>query len=262
MKRSIAIWMIFILLATSPMFMFGCSDKAYVANMKMRENTTLFRENSRARAMEAISGSIKIIIDTVEGEYVKQETDKATKNSFVDKLGSTNGNNFAIAVLGDIVVTMSNNQMKAEMMRARAQAISYLQPIVESIYNGIQERDPGTPTTMNDIGKTLMGHVPFLATVAGMYGLGYQGMKSAGDTITNTFGGDNNGLMNTKGNLADNGGVIGDNNVTNANQKGVTGGEMSEEVPAGPWEEIDGCSGPESYFDCNCTSGPDYCDGS
>jgi len=77
---------------------------------------------------------------------------------------------------------MIEQQGKAEIMRARAQAINYMVPMIESIY-AQHMNDFGTPMSSNEVWAKLVGNIPFVATVTGMYALGAAGVDAAGDTI-------------------------------------------------------------------------------
>lgn len=211
MRRIVALLLMTVMIMPPLMLSSGCSDSAYIANMKMRENRALFRSKGNAQALDAITRAIESIIQTVEGDYKADQAEKVKKSTFTSTLQGDSKidghNNFAVAVLGDIVVHMTDKHAEAEMMRARAQAIEYLQPIVEAIYQQKYE-EIGVPPTSMDVAKDFVGNLPFLATVYGMYKLGTAGIENAGNRIVNNLSGDNSAISQSdiqigKGNLGD-----------------------------------------------------------
>ena len=187
MRRFVG-WLMVVLMIVSPtMMLTGCGDKAYVANMKYREHKALYQSQGRANAMSAITTAIQAIIKTVEGDYATQKEKEASekKESFTSKLNAT-GNDFAVAVLGDIVVHITDRHAEAEMMRARAEAIRYLEPIVAQIYKETEE-EIGTPPTSMHVAMKFVENLPFLATVYGMYKLGTAGIENAGNKVINNL---------------------------------------------------------------------------
>lgn len=222
MKR-IVVWLMVVFMVFPPIFLTGCANDAYEANMRHRSNKAMFQEAGRAKAMEAITGAINAIIKTVEGEYKKQKENEV-RTKFVDKIGA-DGNNFAVAVLGDIVVRMNDSHTEAEMMRARADAIRYLEPIVANIYR--EETDNlGVPATTFDVAMKFIEQIPFVATVWGMYKLGTAGIENAGTSLANNINGDGNAINNTdmqvgKGNYGD-GNNLGTQNTDMYNTKTTT----------------------------------------
>lgn len=75
-----------------------------------------------------------------------------------------------------------DNQVLIEITRSRAQVIQYLVPIIKSIYEQ-NLADFGTPMSSNEVLSKLVGQIPFVSTVGGMYGLGELGIRKAGDRV-------------------------------------------------------------------------------
>lgn len=191
----------------------GCSTANYDSNMKARENIAFYETANKARAMDSVAVAIKSIINVVEGEVEEQNARMSQRFADDDQ---AIGNNYAIAVMGDIVIQMSSNQSKVQLADARARAIQYLEPLLLAIYeNGTQDymEGVGTPMTGYDVASEFMTQLPFLATVAGMYGLGVKGIENAGTKLSGTFSG------NT---------TIGDSNATGmGNARSITGSSGS-----------------------------------
>lgn len=196
----------------------GALNDAYESNMRMRSDQALYKETNRAKAAEAISGAIKVIIGSVETEAVKQN-EANQKSRFTDRVNGSGSSDFAVAVLGDVMLAMVEGQSKAEIARARAQAIQYLEPILAQIYKDEYEKI-GTPLSAGDVVAKFMDNIPFLATVAGMYGLGKAGIENAGNHIS-SYASDNSAASTTATETASRrvDGMINDGNYDTDNNK-------------------------------------------
>lgn len=65
----------------------------------------------------------------------------------------------------------------------RNEAIKFLIPVIRDIYRQ-QQLDLKAPPTAADVALAFVKQIPFMATVAGMYGLGAKGLEAAGDSIS------------------------------------------------------------------------------
>lgn len=204
MKKILMVLMSFIL--ASPMV--GCGGVSdYASNMKARENIALYENKYNSSALKTITDVIKEIIRPFDEqkEAVIEDTIadiKASLNSDYQetfKRIPTNDSQYALSWMGTAIMRMSDNASaiaivtakehgRAEMARARSEAIKYLEPIVKAIYDKHTE-EFGTPPTAIQLGMALVQQVPFVATVGGMYGLGVAGIDAATAKLTGTFNG-------------------------------------------------------------------------
>ena len=92
--------------------------------------------------------------------------------------------------------------------------IRELVPMIKEIYTQ-QQLDMVAPVTSGEVAIAFVKTIPFMATVAGMYGLGVSGIENAGNTITATV---SNGSS-----FANDGGIAtSDFNVTNSGEGSVS----------------------------------------
>ena len=92
--------------------------------------------------------------------------------------------------------------------------IRELVPMIEKIYTQ-QQLEMEAPVTSGAVALAFVKQIPFMATVAGMYGLGVSGIENAGDTISATV---SNGSS-----FANNGGVASSElGITNAGEGSST----------------------------------------
>jgi len=216
----------------------SCSDKAYIANMDYRKQKAFYNGQSRSTALRNIMQLTNTIINVVEKEATKELEQKKLLRLEANsrKIRAMTDNQFMFATFADVFKTQIEATSRVELARARSEAIRYLQPIIAAIYQEQSEKI-GTPTTMNDIGMKFMEQLPFLSTVAGMYGLGEAGISAAGDKLTATFNGDN-GAINNKSSVASDGSAIsingsaitGDNSNMNTGTSGASGDTTTTET--------------------------------
>lgn len=186
----------------------GCGKSNYQSNMDARSKQKLYSEKYKSQSTGTIMKVITNILNPIEKQAVGdiknqielqklKNADKINMYSQSGILMPKNENEYAMAWMGTALVRMADNDLKetvqlikshgeAEIARARAEAIRYLTPLVKAIYNDL-EKDMGTPPTWADVGVALINQVPFVATVAGMYGLGVKGIENAGIEIAGTF---------------------------------------------------------------------------
>ena len=193
-KRFLSSMAVFVI----PLFLASCMgmNDPYKANMKTRSEQTLYKETMRQKAVESVTGAVKMIIGALEDEAVKERVAQASANDrFVNKIGTVKGtdSNFAMAVMGDVMMFMIKEHAKGEVARARAEAVRYLEPIIAQLYKEEADR-LGVPPTSAQVAMKFFEQIPFVVTVAGMYSLGKAGIEAAGSNITNTLNG--NGDLN------------------------------------------------------------------
>lgn len=237
----------------------GCGlisgETDYQASVQAKKESNTNIAINQRMAIDSVFHHISTIIKPFEKQYT-EENKESTENLVAPEEG--NIDHYAIYVLGKININQGKREHERELARIRVEVFRYLQPIIESIYSQ-QYEQMGTPMTINQVVSKLFDQIPFVATVAGMYGLGVEGMRKAGDEIYNTIEGDNNGNINSKGTqyVADSGSNIAQGNNGSSEQfsAGITEGEGEE----GGYNGIPGCSGAESYYACHCEEGPEYC---
>lgn len=179
----------------------GCS-KEYEANMNARKQIAWVQSTNQRLAAADVMEVIKQILIPFEDEWKKDQvgsqplsgTDLIPRAPHV-----TNGQPVVVEVkmsesmqamnlMANVMGKMIDNHGQAELMRARAQAIQYITPIIEAIYSQHMD-DFGTPMSTNEVVNNFVNQLPFLATVGGMYALGAKGIDNAGQEITNNASG-------------------------------------------------------------------------
>ncbi len=116
-------------------------------------------------------------------------------------------------------------RIKLDLARIRVEAIRYLQPIIEKIYDQ-HLVDNNKPPSTNDVLIALVKQIPFVATVGGMYGLGVAGIEAAGNKISGTF--TNSSVATDKAASASGFGRA--NTGDNASASGTTEGAIRENI--------------------------------
>lgn len=235
----------------------GCA-REYEANMSARSQIAYTESTNRRMAVGEVMDAVGVVISGFETAYNKKKDDE------IENILSSSSNTIVLSdvqygfqQISNITIAIINSHAEQELARLRVEVFKYLTPIIEAIYKDHADK-MGTPMSTNEVVASLIKQVPFLATVAGMYGLGYQGMKSAGDTISNNISGDNTGTIANKSNIADSGSIIGNDNTSDGNN--CTDGDCTSEVEESEWYNgIEGCSTEESYLSCLCSTKPESC---
>jgi len=191
----------------------GCAEE-YRSNMQARKEIAWAESTNQRLATSEVMGVISKILNPIEKESKKQSEEKSIIKLETRGVKSSVSSDsaYALGLMAQVMGKMVAWQGRAEIMRARAEAIRYLTPIIEAIYSQHMQ-DFGTPMSTNQLLSKLFDQIPFVATVGGMYGLGVSGIQNAGDSIAATLSGDGN-TFNYKGSqtVAKDGGIIGGEN--------------------------------------------------
>ena len=145
----------------------GCANDAYKANMQYRDHRAMWRSQSQQTSMATVMKAVSAVTAGIEAEAVKSH------ESAVDRLISNikvSDTNLGMILLAKVASSISENQSKVEIARAKAQTIQYLQPIVASIYQQLNEK-LGTPPTWQDVALRVVDNIPVMTTALGMYGV-------------------------------------------------------------------------------------------
>ena len=170
-------------LAILILFVFTGCAREYEANMQARKEIAWTQTTNQRMAVQDIMEVVNRILNPFEEEYKRQIELKPEVVVIGGSYKKPSGDNYAMFLCAETMGKMIEQQGKADIMRARAQAIQYMIPIIEGIY-AQNLMDFGTPMSTNDVLGKLVAQVPFLATVGGMYALGAKGIDAAGDTIS------------------------------------------------------------------------------
>ena len=170
-------------LAILILFVFTGCAREYEANMQARKEIAWTQTTNQRMAVQDIMEVVNRILNPFEEEYKRQIELKPEVVVIGGSYKKPSGDNYAMFLFAETMGKMIEQQGKADIMRARAQAIQYMIPIIEGIY-AQNLMDFGTPMSTNDVLGKLVAQVPFLATVGGMYALGAKGIDAAGDTIS------------------------------------------------------------------------------
>ena len=180
----------------------GCA-REYEANMNARKQIAWTQTtNQRLATADVMHVIEKVLAPFEEQAKIQQEKDGVVL--FGNRTKIPAGDNYAMFLMAETMGKMIEWQGRAEIMRARAQAIQYLTPIIQSIYSQHMS-DFGTPMTTNEVYAKLVGQIPFVATIGGMYALGREGIKQAGDSLSASEG----STINSGSNVADGGSASG-----------------------------------------------------
>jgi len=191
----------------------GCA-REYESNMQARKEIAWSQTTNQRMAVQDVMAVVAKIPNPFEEQARIQAQQRFNEQPVV--LGSSNaktpvGDNYAMYLFAETMGKMIEQQGQAEIMRARAQAINFMVPIIQAIY-AQNMADFGTPMSSNDVWAKLVGNIPFVATVGGMYALGAKGIDAAGDTITATLS--EGSTLNNRGSQATGGSLIGDGSIS------------------------------------------------
>ena len=183
--------------------------------MQARKEIAWSQSTNQRMAAHDVMAVVAKILNPFEEQARMQAQEKFNEGQDVIVLGSTNtktpsGDNYAMFLFAEVMGKMIEQQGKAEIMRARAQAINYMVPMIEAIYSQ-HMADFGTPMSTNAVLAKLVDQIPFVATVGGMYGLGVSGIDAAGDTIAATLS--DGSTFNSNSSVASGGSVVGTGNT-------------------------------------------------
>jgi len=206
MKKYIPVLLALLVLA-------GCA-REYESNMQARKEIAWSQATNQRMAVQDVMAVVAKILNPFEEQAIIQAQQRFNEQPVV--LGSSNaktpvGDNYAMYLFAETMGKMIEQQGQAEIMRARAQAINFMVPIIQAIY-AQNMADFGTPMSSNDVWAKLVGNIPFVATVGGMYALGAKGIDAAGDTITATLS--EGSTLNNRGSQATGGSLIGDGSIS------------------------------------------------
>ena len=149
-----------------------------------------YKDYSRAKTEFAQTESIRmkeqttVVMETLK--IIMGGFDKAQKETyqppplFRKEYTDANGQKVEEVVYnstGEVFAFLSDYR-KPEIVRE-------LVPMIEKIYTQ-QQLDMEAPVTSGAVAMAFVKQIPFMATVAGMYGLGLAGVENAGDTINAT----------------------------------------------------------------------------
>ncbi len=192
----------------------GCA-REYEANMQARKEIVWSQSTNQRMAVQDVMAVVAKILNPFEEQARIQAQQRFNEQPGI-VLGSSNaktpvGDNYAMYLFATTMGKMIEQQGQAEIMRARAQAINFMVPIIQAIY-AQNMADFGTPMASNDVWAKLVGNIPFVATVGGMYALGAKGIDAAGDTITATLS--EGSTLNNRGSQATGGSIVGSGSIT------------------------------------------------
>ena len=158
----------------------GCANDAYQANMKYRDHRAMWRSQSQQSSMGTVMKAVSAITGGIEAEV------RAGRETPIDGLIKgikVTDSNMGMILLARVASSISENQSKVEIARAKAQTIQYLQPIVASIYQQLNEK-LGTPPTWQDVALRVVDNIPIMTTALGMYGVAATMADHVGERIT------------------------------------------------------------------------------
>ena len=192
----------------------GCA-REYEANMQARKEIVWSQSTNQRMAVQDVMAVVAKILNPFEEQARIQAQDQFNEQPMtVLKSSGTKtpvGDNYAMYLFAITMGKMIEQQGQAEIMRARAQAINFMVPIIQAIY-AQNMADFGTPMSTNEVWAKLVGNIPFVATVGGMYALGAKGIDAAGDTITATLS--EGSTFNNRGTQATGGSLIGSGSIS------------------------------------------------
>ncbi len=175
-----------------PLFLGGCAAE-YKAKQEADIQIATVQEVNRARAVQSI---MKVVIDSFEAVKITQ-VEKRKAGAVVEEpmpigepMDSDSDIQYAFFVMGSVFQQSIEMSARVQIAQARMQAIVFMRPIIEALYPVKSGRKD--PITVNGVLSKLVDQVPFMSAMGGMYGLGVEGVQSAGDIITSTINGDNN----------------------------------------------------------------------
>ena len=145
----------------------GCANDAYRANMQYRDHRAMWQSQNQQAAMTTVMKAVAAVTAGIETEAVMAH------ESSVDRLVGNikvSDANLGMILLAKVASSISANQSKVEIARAKAQTIQYLQPIIASIYQQLNEK-LGTPPTWQDVALRVVDNIPVMTTALGMYGV-------------------------------------------------------------------------------------------
>lgn len=166
----------------------GCANE-YHDNMQARKEIAWTQATNQRLAVSDIMNITNKLIEPFEVEKYKELQSQVIQIK-------PSKDDYALVLLSNLFQRMLDHQARMEIARARAEVFRYLVPIIQSIYEQ-NMANFGTPMSTNEVLAQLVGQIPFVATVGGMYALGYQGIKNAGDQVNATLS--DNAMLNHKG---------------------------------------------------------------
>jgi hypothetical protein len=174
--------MVWLMLLIFPVSMVGCGKSNYEQNMQTRKEMKYYEEFGRARVMDTVSTIVTKVIHPAFSEAAKNQI----YDQFKLQYAPSNDTQYALAAVANIALAQAFSSMQVQLEQAKANVMEYMVPIVESIMKKHEEQF-GTPATWEDVAKDLVGNIPFLATVGGMYFLGAKAIENAGTHIVGQF---------------------------------------------------------------------------
>lgn len=245
MKKLIISGCIFLLMVS------GCS-KEYTAKQATISQVAYTESSNKRIAV----GTVMQVVEKLIVPFEKMYKEKTVINT--DRIKPTTDIQYGFYYMSELAMQHIRSTERVDLQRIRVEVFKAVQPIIAKIYDDHIDLG-GDPLTVNGLLAKLVDQVPFMATVAGMYGLGVEAARKAGDQIAATFNGDNTGPVNLKGNLADRQGIVGNGN-TSRDRNGNSVSSAEETPSEGEWYNgIIGCSTEESYNACLCSEKPATC---
>ncbi|NIT54914.1 MAG: hypothetical protein GWN00_01300 [Aliifodinibius sp.] len=155
----------------------NCTSYKHWADME--KTRAQYREAYRADSLLAIEGIIYQIIAPFESAAFQNaeevEPKYLIKHKYIDHKGDP-----VVLMVGDVVTPIVQNFNRRDIIRARTQAIRYLEPIIARVYK--EEAQKG-PVTFEQVAAKLVEHTPMALVVGGMYGLGKVASENAGNQV-------------------------------------------------------------------------------
>jgi len=180
MKKVIALVMIFAMLAIT-----ACGTKDYYRASEKHSATEAVRmKESTVVMMDAL----KIVLGGFDEAAQQGQTNKVLfEKTYVDAAGNS---------VTEKVYDNSANMMTVFSDMKKADMVESLMPMVAKIYTQ-QPFSAKAPVSSGEVAMALVKQIPFMFTVAGMYGLGVAGIENAGQQITATL--DNGSAFSVSG---------------------------------------------------------------
>ena len=181
----------------------GCADYHHMTDAKQK-----FAETEQVRMKEQTAVVLKAL-ELIMGGFEKAVVQTNEPKPIFSRTTTVNGQ-----PVTDTVYDSSSTWANVMIQMKRADIIKDLMPMIQEIYKQ-QQLQIDKPVTASDVAMKFMENIPFMATVAGMYGLGVEGIKNAKANITSTMG-DNGTLNNGSGNTTTPSQANGNTTITEA----------------------------------------------